>query len=173
VSLTEQKEASGKKMLGMHAQLADGRRIFFLALHAPTPVRGKAKTLEYIRTGVTWMRGQPEVIRIMAGDFNWHFPWPNDDAAEADDLYREIRSFCADSTAIIGPSFYAHRRIDYIFHAPEALPLVATGCGMINPPNRYTGAPGWRDHRPIVATIRLSQGNSSGKTLPKTHGNEQ
>jgi len=30
---------------------------------------------------------------------------------------------------------------------------------MMDPPNRYARAPGWRDHRPVVATIRLPTGS--------------
>ena len=115
------------------------------------------------RTALSWARERPEDIRVLAGDLNWHFPRPNGDAAGRDDLYREIRSFCADSTAAIGPSFYAHTRIDHVFHAPADLPLVASGCGMIDPPNRWARAAGWRDHRPIVVTIKLPEGSLSGK----------
>ncbi|KPK99984.1 MAG: hypothetical protein AMK75_06040, partial [Planctomycetes bacterium SM23_65] len=163
VSSTEQREAGGKKMVGLSLQLAGGRSAFFLSLHAPHPVRGKGKTIDYIRTGVAWTRERPEDFRVMAGDLNWHFPPVSDDAAEDHDLYREIRSFCADSTAEIGPSFYAHTRIDHVFHAPDNLPVVASGCGIIDPPNRWARAPGWRDHRPIVVTIKLPAGSLSGE----------
>lgn len=173
VSGTEEREAGGKKMLGLCLQLAEGRRAFFLSLHAPSPTWGKAKTLEYIRAGVAWARDRPEEIRVMAGDLNWHFPRLDDGAGETDDLYREIRSFCADSTAAIGPSFYAHTRIDHVFHAPESLPLVASGSGMMDPANRYARTPGWRDHRPIVVTIKLPEGSLSGKVPMTSDGNEQ
>ena len=161
VSSREQREAGGKKMVGLSLQLAEGRSAFFLSLHAPHPVRGRAKTLEYIRTGVSWARDRPDDFRVMAGDLNWHFPRVSEDAGEGHDLYREIRSFCADSTAAIGPSFYAHTRIDHVFHAPENLPVVASGSGIIDPANRWARAPGWRDHRPIVVTIKLPEGSLS------------
>lgn len=157
VSSTEQREAGGKKMLGLSVQLGGGRRAFFLSMHAPLPLGGKAKALDYIRTGVAWTRDRPEEIRVLAGDLNWNFPPPKGDAVETDELYREIRAFSADGTAPIGLTFYAHTRIDHVFYTPSNLPLVASGCGIINPQDRYARAPGWRDHRPVVVTIQLPE----------------
>ena len=164
----EQKEAGGKKMLGLCVQLGGGRKAFLLSMHAPLPLQDKTEALDYIRTGAGWTRERSEDVRIMAGDLNWNFRLTNDDA-KTDDLYREIRSFCADGTAAIGPSFYAHTRIDHVFYAPEGLRVVASGCGIIDPPDRYLRVPGWRDHRPVVVTIRLPEGSLRGNADAETH----
>ena len=147
------KEAGGKYMLGIRLQASGEQDIFLLALHAPHPGRGRPETVEYILAGIAWARDRSEQIIILAGDLNYHFSTEAD--IDTQELYGEFRTICADSTAGIGPTYYARVRIDHVFHAPKTLSVVASGTGLVDTPPRLPRVPGWRDHRPVVVTLSL------------------
>jgi endonuclease/exonuclease/phosphatase family metal-dependent hydrolase len=146
------KQAGGKKMLGMSVRFKS-QSMFVLALHAPHPVRGPLRTRRYIRLATEWARGRTEDFVLLAGDLNYHFALPGKPRGMTNKLYDEIQSDFADSTASIGPTFYARTRIDHVFHSPKNLSVVLDGTGVMALPLRFGSRPGWRDHRPIVVTI--------------------
>ena len=154
------REAGGRRMLGLRVMGPKGEDTFVLALHAPHPARGREDTIEYIRAGVAWGRERSEQIRVLAGDLNYHIPTdPPEPGAE--DLRGEIDDFLADSTLGLGKTYYARTRIDHVFHFPKELEVVPEGSGLVDLPPRFARVPGWRDHRPIVVTIRTRQGAGS------------
>ena len=56
----------------------------------------------------------------------------------------------------IGETYYAHTRIDHIFHNPKTLKVLENKSGLIDISPRMAGVPGFRDHRPIVVTYDLN-----------------
>ena len=87
----------------------------------------------------------------MAGDLNYNFdPKLSENGKNA--LYSEVMGVLSDSTISIGETYYAHTRIDHVFHHPEGLKVVEENSGMVDLPMRFAKVPGWRDHRPVVTT---------------------
>jgi len=150
----ESKIAGGRSMIGVSLNGEDDRDIFILGLHSPHPARGKQDTVDNIRGAVSWMSERNEPIRIMAGDLNYNFD-PDLTGEEGDALYSEVLSVLSDSTASIGETYYAHTRIDHVFHHPAGLRVVEENSGMVDLPVRFAKVPGWRDHRPVVATYEV------------------
>lgn len=166
IESAEVRKAGGKNMLGVRLRAPGGNDIFLLGLHAPHPGRGRNDTADYIRTGVSWAQERSESVRILAGDFNRHFSVKA--GTEGQGLYHELSALCVDSTAGIGATYYARLRIDYVFHAPKTLAVVAPDTGLVDLPLRFSSVPGWRDHRPIVVTLRLEnswQASAAGQHL--------
>ncbi len=147
----ESKTAGGRSMIGVFFQGEDDRDVFALGVHSPHPARGMEDTVNNIKGAVSWMSERNEPIRIMAGDLNYNFD-PDLAGKEGDALYSEAMSVLADGTVSIGETYYAHTRIDHVFHHPEGLKVVEEGSGMVDLMMRFAKVPGWRDHRPIVAT---------------------
>lgn len=147
----EIRKAGGKYMLGVRFEDVDGVEIFLVALHAPHPYRKGEENVEYLRYANAWAYNEAGRIRILAGDFNYHFSARKD--TEAHTLYSEFQQAFSDSTASIGRTYYARLRIDHIFHAPKGLEVVENGSGIIDLPLHLARGIGWWDHRPIVVTI--------------------
>ncbi len=148
----ELNEAGGRRMIGVPFYDVDGHGIFIVGVHSPHPMRGRRDTIENIRGAVSMVAKRKEPIRIIAGDFNFNF-----DVGEAknggDSLYREIVRILSDSTVSIGETYYAHMRIDHVFHYPNELKVIKGSSGMVDISFRVAKAPGFRDHRPVVVTF--------------------
>lgn len=145
------KEAGGRKIIGV--SLGDGKRpgIYIVGVHSPHPGHGMTDTIKNIKGAVAIIEDSKEPIRIIAGDLNYNFD-PDDNQS----LYKEITKTVSDSTALIGETYYAHTRIDHIFHSPKDLKVVSEASGMVDLPIRLAKVPGFRDHRPIVVTYDLT-----------------
>ncbi len=149
-------EAGGRRMIGVPLHDGEGRDIFILGIHSPHPVRGPRDTIENIRGAVSMVAGRKEAIRIIAGDFNYNFE-PDGSDAGGNSLYREILGVLSDSTASIGETYYAHTRIDHVFHYPKELRVIEENSGMVDLSFRFAKAPGFRDHRPIVVSFETGR----------------
>ena len=168
----ESKKAGGRSMIGVSFTGEDDRDIFILGVHSPHPARGKQNTVDNIRGAVSWMSERNEPIRIMAGDLNYNFD-PDLSGDDKNTLYAEVMGVLSDSTAAIGETYYAHTRIDHIFHHPAGLKVVEENSGMVDLPMRFAKVPGWRDHRPVVTTYEVgSFGNDSHKVTKSRRGGE-
>ncbi len=147
----EIKEAGGRKMIGVQLYDGDGHGVFIVGLHSPHPARGSRETIESIRGAVSMAAGVKEPIRIIAGDFNYDFD-EDDESEGGDPLYGEITAFLSDSAVSIGETYYAHLRIDHVFHYPKELTVMKERSGMVDLSFRAAKAPGFRDHRPVVVS---------------------
>ena len=79
----------------------------------------------------------------------------NFDINTSGELYSIIMEDFGDSTIDIGETYYAHTRIDHIFHYPRDLKVVKQESGMIDLGFRFRKVPSFRDHRPIVVSYQL------------------
>lgn len=150
----ESKTAGGRSMIGVSFQGEDDRDVFILGVHSPHPARGMEDTVANIKGAVSWMSERNEPIRIMAGDLNYNFD-PDLTREDGDALYSEVMSFLSDGTISIGETYYAHTRIDHVFHHPREMNVVEENSGMVDLAMRFAKVPGWRDHRPIVTTYEI------------------
>ncbi|MAE65513.1 MAG: hypothetical protein CMJ18_14680 [Phycisphaeraceae bacterium] len=146
-------ECGGRKVKTVSLKSRTGRSVFVAGVHSPHPARGPSDTVDNIRCVISRARDRTEEIRIIAGDMNYNF----DPDREEDELYREIRSDFGDGTSSLGETYYAHTRIDHVFHYPESLEVVEEGSGLLDLSWRFANVPGFRDHRPIVVTYDLGQ----------------
>lgn len=151
----EKRQAGGRSMIGVSLNGEDDRDIFVLGVHSPHPGRGMRDTVDNIKGAVSWMTERNEPIRIMAGDLNYNFD-PDLSGDEQDSLYSELVDVLADSTTSVGETYYAHTRIDHVFHHPTGLKVVEENSGMVDLPMRFAKVPGWRDHRPVVASYEVA-----------------
>lgn len=149
--------AGDRMVLGVPVYL-NGQSIFIVGVHAPHPGRGLKHTTDNIRAALSMIEKRKEPIRIMAGDFNYNFD-PENEAKDSECLYGEITGELADSTASIGETYYAHTRIDHVFHYPQTLKVIEESSGMVDLPMRFANVPGFRDHRPIVITYDVGDSN--------------
>ena len=138
-------------MLGVSFKDDAGAACYIVGVHSPHPVRGSADTVASIRGALVAAGERSEEIRIVAGDMNYDF-----DPTDRDEFYEEIVGDFGDSTASLGETYYAHTRIDHMFHHPKRLPVVSEASGMVDISFRFAQVPGFRDHRPIVVTYDLS-----------------
>jgi len=144
-------EAGGRRLIGVPLHDEDGHAIFIVGVHSPHPGRGMQDTIANIRGAVSMVAERKEPIRIIAGDFNYNFNADKTDSG-AGSLYEEVLAFLSDSTASIGETYYAHTRIDHVFHYPKELTVINENSGMADLSLRFAKVPGFRDHRPIVIT---------------------
>ena len=153
----ESKIAGGRSMIGVSSQGEDDRDVFILGLHSPHPARGMEDTVDNIKGAVSWMSERNEPIRIMAGDLNYNF---DPDMKEEDEnaLYSEVMSTLSDGTVSIGETYYAHTRIDHVFHYPQEMKVMEESSGMVDLAMRCARVLGWRDHRPVVTTDETGGG---------------
>ncbi len=142
-------EFGGRSAMGVCID-RHGRSIYMLGLHAPHPARGAAENVESIRGAIAHTRERSEEVKLVAGDLNCNF-----DLAEPGDLYGWIVDDFGDATAGLGETYYAHTRIDHVFHQPSDLRVVPEQSGIIDLPVRFATVPGFRDHRPVVVSYRL------------------
>lgn len=149
---TSEFECGGRKVKALSLVSGSGMSIYMIGVHAPHPARGMSDNIENIRCALSHAMDRDEEIRIIAGDMNYNFD-PQDKEGL---LYREILESFGDATKSLGETYYAHTRIDHIFHYPKNLPLVEHGSGVLDLPLRFAKVPGFRDHRPIVVTYDLS-----------------
>lgn len=153
----ETRTAGGRSMIGVSFQGEDDRDVFILGLHSPHPARGMEDTVDNIRGAVSWMSERNEGIRIMAGDLNYNFD-PDLKSEKENALYSEVMSTLSDGTESIGETYYAHTRIDHVFHHPQEMSVMEESSGMVDLAMRFARVPGWRDHRPIVTTYEIGNG---------------
>ena len=144
----EQIECGGRKTIGLSLIDSEGRTLYVSGIHAPHPVRGIEENFESIQCAFSQVDSRDEDISILVGDFNYDF-----DINE--DYYSEILNDFGDSTVSIGETYYAHTRIDYMFHKPSSLKVLTEESGIIDLDMRFANVPGFRDHRPIVVTYSL------------------
>jgi endonuclease/exonuclease/phosphatase family metal-dependent hydrolase len=158
----DQVACGGRKTVGLAVSDPKGRTLYVLGIHAPHPVRGIEKNFRSIQSALSYASSKDEDISIVAGDFNYNF-----DINSTEGYYSEILDDFGDSTASIGETYYAHTRIDHVFHKPHDLRVLAEESGIINLDMRFANVPGFRDHRPIVVTYKFEpaadkQQNHSG-----------
>ena len=146
----EQIECGGRKTIGLSALDPEGRTLYILGIHAPHPARGIEENLDSIQCALSYTNSRDEDIAIVAGDFNYNF-----DVGNQGEYYSEILNNFVDSTANIGETYYAHTRIDHMFHKPSNLKVLIEESGIIDLSVRFSNVPGFRDHRPIVVTFSL------------------
>ncbi|MFK5923084.1 MAG: hypothetical protein QM496_12965 [Verrucomicrobiota bacterium] len=151
----ETRTAGGRSMIGVCFQGEDDRDVFILGVHSPHPARGMDATVDNIKAAVSWMCERNEAIRIMAGDLNYNFD--PDLTVDGDVLYGEVMSVLSDGTISIGETYYAHTRIDHVFHHPQAMKVMEQSSGMVDLAPRFAKVPGWRDHRPVVTTYDVGE----------------
>ncbi|WOO41080.1 endonuclease/exonuclease/phosphatase family protein [Rubellicoccus peritrichatus] len=146
-------EAGGRNMVGVTLGENPEQQMFILGVHSPHPARGMSDTVDNIRGAVAMTANRDEPIRIIAGDMNYNFDVDDTDGP----LYQEIMDVLSDSTEALGETYYAHTRIDHVFHFPETLDVVEEVSGMVDLPLRFANVPGFRDHRPIVVTYDMTE----------------
>ena len=148
---TEEFECGGRKVKALSLVTSSGKSVYIVGVHSPHPVRGMDDTVASIRCALAHAIDRSEDVRIIAGDMNYNFD-PND---EEGNLYHEIRKSFGDATIGVGETYYAHTRIDHVFHYPKNLTLVEHSSGLVDLSLRFAKVPGFRDHRPIVVTYDL------------------
>lgn len=153
--LSDTKEAGGRELIGVSLGNEPEQAIFIAGVHSPHPARGIANTAENIRGAVSMAEAREEPVRIVAGDLNYNFDL-KESKSSANSLYQEITRIMSDSTAELGETYYAHTRIDHVFHFPKELKVINEASGIIDLSVRFDRVPGFRDHRPIVITYDLS-----------------
>jgi len=153
--IVDTREAGGRKLIGVSLRDDMQRGIFIVAVHSPHPARGMSDTIASIRSAVSMIAESDEPVRIIAGDLNYNFD-PEENGYGDRSLYEEITKVLSDSSTEIGETYYAHTRIDHVFHFPKELGVVGEASGMIDLPLRFAKVPGFRDHRPIVITYDLT-----------------
>jgi endonuclease/exonuclease/phosphatase family metal-dependent hydrolase len=146
----EEVVCGGRKAIGLSLIGPEGNTLYILGIHAPHPARGLKENVESIRYALSQADSKDEAISIVAGDFNYNF-----DAQSMGDYYSEILEDFGDSTASIGETYYAHTRIDHMFHKPSNLKVLTKESGIVDLGIRFANVPGFRDHRPIVVTYNL------------------
>ena len=80
----------------------------------------------------------------------------NFDPDAAKPIYQDIVSDHGDGTLAIGETYYAHTRIDHVFHYPKDLPILQAESGLVDLETHLASVPGFRDHRPIVVSYDLT-----------------
>ena len=140
----------GRYAKGLSFQLAGDQTLYVLGVHAPHPARGIDLNYESIVCAAEHVKNRKEGIRIFGGDLNYNF-----DPGEQGDFYVSLMQHFGDGTRHIGETYYAHTRIDHVFHFPKQLPVIKQGSGLIDIPMRFTNVPGFRDHRPILVTYQF------------------
>lgn len=153
---TEEFECGGRKVKAVSLASRSGKSVYIMGVHSPHPARGVGENIENIRCAFSHASNRTEEIRIIAGDMNYNFD-PQD---KENALYNEILESFGDATSGLGETYYAHTRIDHIFHFPKNLPLVEHGSGLLDLSMRFAKVPGFRDHRPIVVTYDLGGSES-------------
>lgn len=148
---TEEYECGGRKVKALSVVSRNGKSVHVIGVHSPHPARGIGDNVENIRCVLSHAMQRHEEVGIVAGDMNYNFD-PQD---EESILYGEILESFGDATRSLGETYYAHTRIDHIFHYPRNLPVVEHGSGILDLPLRFARVPGFRDHRPIVVTYDL------------------
>ncbi len=146
----------GRQIKALSLESRNGKSIYIVGVHSPHPARGISDTVENIRCALSHAMNRSEQVRIVAGDMNYNFD-PQDKESP---LYQEILASFGDATIGLGETYYAHTRIDHVFHYPKTLPVVKDKSGLVDLSVRFAKVPGFRDHRPIVVTYDLG-GNSS------------
>ena len=144
-------ECGGRKTIGLSIVDPEGRTLYVLGIHAPHPARGTEENFESIKSAFSYADSRDEDISIVAGDFNYNF-----DVGNMGAFYSDILDNFGDATASIGETYYAHMRIDHIFHKPLNLKVLTEESGIIDLGIRFANVPSFRDHRPIVVTYSLS-----------------
>lgn len=140
----------GRGVKGLTVRSASGQQVYVLGVHSPHPARGMAATVDSVSCAIAHARARDEGIRLVGGDMNYNFDEGNSNA-----LYADITADFGDGTLAIGETYYAHTRIDHIFHYPKTLEVVTEESGMVDVGLRFADVPGFRDHRPIVVSYRL------------------
>lgn len=146
----EEVTCSGRNAKGITVRDNRGHLVYVLGLHSPHPARGISKTYHSITCSIEHARARSEEIRLVGGDLNYNF-----DRDASGDLYASIMQDFGDGTVDIGETYYAHTRIDHLFHYPRDLKVVNAESGMIDLGLRFAKVPGFRDHRPIVVSYQL------------------
>ena len=151
ISSSEEFICGGRKIMTLSLMSRNGKSIYIAGVHSPHPARGKNNTVENIRCALSHAINRSEQVRIVAGDLNYNFDPQDKDGL----LYQEIMESFGDSTIGLGETYYAHTRIDHVFHYPKNLRLVEKRSGLVDLSPRFAKVPGFRDHRPIVVTYDL------------------
>ena len=125
--------------------------INIVGVHSPHPVRGLNNTKTNIQCALALSDTKQESVRIITGDMNYDI----DPEKNASDFYRDILKTYGDGTQHLGETYYAHTRIDHMFHYPKNLTINTAASGLVDLPLRFTKVPGFRDHRPIIVTYDL------------------
>ncbi|MEM7386146.1 MAG: hypothetical protein AAF514_14490, partial [Verrucomicrobiota bacterium] len=81
---------------------------------APRAARGVSENYESITSSIEHVRGRMEEVRLVGGDLNHNF-----DGDASGELYTSILADFGDGTVSIGETYYAHTRIDHVFHYPN------------------------------------------------------
>lgn len=143
-------ENGGRMGLGATLTTTQGKDIYLVGVHSPHPARGIKENKNSITQSLQHADKQSQSIRIITGDMNYNF-----DPETEDDFYQEITETYGDGTIQLGETYYAHTRIDHMFHYPKDLKVDLGQSGIVDLPIRFTKVPGFRDHRPIVVTYEL------------------
>ena len=143
-------ECGGRFAKGISVRWDNGKSIYVFGIHSPHPSRSISANLESIKCAVAHTKNRHEDIRILTGDMNFNF-----DTDSSNELYREILEFFGDSTKGIGETYYAHTRIDHMFHFPKNLEVLDAGTGIKDIELRFAPVPGFRDHRPIIVSYTI------------------
>ncbi|HEX5790595.1 MAG TPA: endonuclease/exonuclease/phosphatase family protein [Luteolibacter sp.] len=143
-------ECGGRMAVDAAFEGPQGHAIRVVGVHAPHPARGVEANRASICGALERGLASDEQPCIVAGDMNINF-----DPEGADPFYQEITGRYGDSTASLGETYYAHTRIDHVFHTPAQLSVVERASGLIDLSPRLAMVPGFRDHRPIVVTYRM------------------
>lgn len=151
-------ECGGRMAKGLRLRDKLGNLIYILGLHSPHPARGIQENKDSISQAINHTLKRPEKIRFIAGDFNYNF-----DPSKPNEFYKTITKDFGDGTIDLGETYYAHTRIDHIFHYPKELKVIKEESGMIDLSLRFAKVPGFRDHRPIVVSYDLQLKNKSQK----------
>lgn len=143
-------ECGGRMVVGTSLTYPESKQVYVIGIHAPHPGRGIQQNKDSILCAFEHGLGARDGIKIIAGDFNINF-----DSDGGNPSYQDILKNFGDSTVGIGETYYAHTRIDHIFHSPKTLKIVENKSGLVDISPRFAGVPGFRDHRPIVVTYDL------------------
>ncbi len=149
--VVEKLECGGRKVIAASLLSRGEDSIYVVGVHSPHPARGIDATVESIRCALSLAKNRDERVRIVAGDMNYNF----DPETNKSSFYNEILDFYGDGTVGLGETYYAHTRIDQVFHYPKDLSVVQSSSGLLDLPLRFAKVPGFRDHRPIVVTYDL------------------
>ena len=154
--IAEENIACASRMAkGLSLRDESGKSIYVLGLHSPHPAHGFQDTTESINTAIKHTRKRHEEVRLIAGDLNYNF-----DINSSNELYDNILSDFGDGTVELGETYYAHTRIDHVFHYPKSLNAIKDESGILDLKLRFAQVPGFRDHRPIIVSYDLQNLNS-------------
>ncbi|OED38131.1 hypothetical protein AB833_20845 [Chromatiales bacterium (ex Bugula neritina AB1)] len=140
----------GRATKGVTIQDGINKSVYVLGVHSPHPARGMAAKIASIRCSIEHARTRSEAIRLVAGDLNYNF-----EENRSGGLYTDILTDFGDGTIAAGETYYAHTRIDHVFHYPKTLTVVQDESGMVDLDTRIADIPGFRDHWPIVVSYQL------------------